>query len=152
MFQQFYFYTINTAVSSPNNFVHLRKANVTVKKYDCKSVTDNNAGFRAQIGGLVCKVKGLRLNTTKLTFPNHPSRWLIHESCHVACPFRALSIMFRYFAFNFLDIIIGVLYYGSTGSAIELRSLLVIIHNVNLLPAGKNVSCTVKTWVAFSYT
>jgi hypothetical protein len=48
--------------------------------------------------------------------------------------------MFRYFAFNFLDIIIGVLDYGSTGSAIELRSLLVIIHNVNLLPAGKKMS------------
>jgi len=60
--------------------------------------------------------------------------------------------MFRYFAFNFLDIIIGILYYGSTGSAIELRSLLVIIHNVNLLPAGKNVFCAVTSWVAFSYT
>ena len=60
--------------------------------------------------------------------------------------------MFRYFAFNFLDIIIGVLYYGSTGFAIELRSLLVIIHNVNLLLAGKKAFCPVETCVVFSYT
>ena len=53
--------------------------------------------------------------------------------------------MFRHFAFNFLDTIIGVLYYGSTGSAIELRPLLVIIHNVNLLRAEKkNVYCSGK--------
>jgi hypothetical protein len=60
--------------------------------------------------------------------------------------------MFHYFAFNFLDIIIGALCCGSTGFAIELRSLLVIIHKANLLRAGKNVQLSQKLARFLLYT